>query len=299
MSPFGGDSSMQATRAYRVIGGAVLTAAAFAAGTPAAGAMVANVPCAGAALVNAINTAAPGATLFLTHGCTYVLNNSTGPLPSINAPLTIHGQNSTIRRDPTAAPFRLFTVNNNFNLDRVKLMGGDATTSPGGFGGAVAVNSGTTNLDRILVIKNTGTFSGGIGGIGGTIVNVSNSTIQFNSVTRNGGGAANDGRMTFTNSVINNNRAGERGGGIANDGILTVIRSVINDNSADVGGGVANFGPGTVTISRSVINNNTANNPPGGIDNEGAPGSVTLTASVVRGNVPTNCAPTPVPGCIN
>ncbi|MEV3981529.1 hypothetical protein [Nonomuraea sp. NPDC049758] len=291
---------MQTTRAHRVIGGAVLSAAVFTAGTPAAGASVANVPCSGPALVNAIGTAAPGATLSLTPGCTYVLNDSTGPLPPIDTPLTIHGQNSTIVRDAAASPFRLFTVNSNFNLDRVRLMGGDATTSPGGFGGAVAVNSGTTNLDRVLIQNNTGTFSGGLGGVGGTVVNVTNSNIQYNSATRNGGGAANDGRMSFTNSVLNNNRAGERGGAIASDGILTIIRSTINDNAAGiVGGGVANIGPGTATISRSVINNNTAANAPGGIDNEGAPGSVTLTASVVRGNVPTNCSPTPVPGCVN
>ncbi|MFF4619867.1 hypothetical protein [Nonomuraea jabiensis] len=289
---------MQAIRAYRVIGGVFLSAAAFAAGIPAASAMVANVPCAGSELVDAINNAAPGATIFLTPGCIYVLNNSTGPLPSINAPLTIHGQNSTIQRDPTASPFRLFTVNGNFNLDRVRLTGGDATTSPGGFGGAVAVNSGTTNLDRVLIQNNRGTYSGGLGGVGGTVVNVSNSNIQYNSADRNGGGAANDGRMTITNSVLNNNRAGDRGGAVANDGILAIVRSTVNDNAAgNAGGGVANFGPGTATISRSVVNNNTAGNAPGGIDNEGAPGSVTLTASVVRGNTPTNCSPTPVPGC--
>ncbi|YCK37454.1 hypothetical protein ACNF49_26380 [Actinomadura sp. ATCC 39365] len=291
---------MQATRAYRVIGGAVLSAAAFTAGTPAAGAAVANVPCSGAALVNAIDNAAPGATLNLSPGRTYVLNNSTGPLPSIDTPLTVHGQNSTIVRDAAASPFRLFTVNSNFNLDRVRLTGGDATTSPGGFGGAVAVNSGTTNLDRVLVQNNTGTFSGGLGGVGGTVVSVSNSNIQYNSATRNGGGATNNGRMSFTNSVLDNNRAGERGGAIASDGILTIIRSTIYDNAAGiVGGGVANIGPGTAVISRSVINDNRAGTAPGGIDNEGAPGSVTLTASVVRGNVPTNCAPTPVPGCVN
>ncbi|MEU5861961.1 hypothetical protein ABZ815_12345 [Nonomuraea sp. NPDC047529] len=291
---------MQAIRAYQFIGGVVLSAAAFAAGTPAASATVAVVPCAGPALINAINGAAPGATLFLTPGCTYVLNNSTGPLPPINKPLTIHGQNATIQRDPAAARFRLFTVNSNFNLDRVRLTGGDATTSTGGFGGAVAVNSGTTNLDRVLIQYNTGTLSGGIGGIGGTVVNVSNSNILNNSANRNGGGAATDGRMTFTNSLLTDNRAGERGGGIAGDGILTIIRSTINDNTAGIaGGGVANIGPGTATISRSVIDNNRAGGAPGGIDNEGAPGSVTLTASVVRGNTPTNCSPTPVPGCVN
>ncbi|MCF6468853.1 hypothetical protein FAF44_10690 [Nonomuraea sp. MG754425] len=291
---------MDKTRIYQAIGGGVLSAAAFVAGIPAAHAIVTIVPCSGAALVAAINTAAPGATLNLTPGCTYVLNNSTGPLPPINTPLTIHGRNSTIQRASGSSPFRLFTVNSNFNLDRVRLMGGDASTSPGAFGGAVAVNSGTTNLDSLIITNNTGTFSGGLGGINGTIVNVTNSVIQRNSATLNGGGAANDGRMTFSNSVINNNQAGAKGGGIASDGILVVNQSTVNDNTAgNVGGGIANIGPGTATVTRSVVNNNRANNAPGGIDNEGGAGTVTLTASVVRGNTPTNCAPTPVAGCVN
>ncbi|WP_020540805.1 hypothetical protein [Nonomuraea coxensis] len=266
---------------------------------PAAGAW-ATVPCSGSALVNAINNAASGATLNLTPGCTYVLNNATGPLPTIIRPLTIHGRNSAIQRSQAANPFRLFTVNANFNLDRVRLRGGDATTSPGGFGGAVAVNSGTTNLNGVLIQDNRATFSGGLGGLAAATVNVSNSIIQGNSATRNGGGAANDGRMTFTNTVINNNRAGEKGGGIANDGTLVVNRSVITDNTAgNVGGGIANLAPGTATITRSVINNNRSTNAPGGIDNEAGAGAVTLTAAIVRGNTPTNCSPTPVAGCFN
>ncbi|MFD2355293.1 hypothetical protein ACFSTC_47600 [Nonomuraea ferruginea] len=148
------------------------------------------------------------------------------------APHHPRGGNSTIQRDPAADAFRLFTVNSDFNLDRVKLLGGDARTSPGGFGGAVAVNSGTTNLNRVFIRNNTATFSGGLGGVAGAVVNVSNSNIQNNTATRNGGGAANDGRMTFIDTVVNNNRAGEKGGGIASDGILVVTGSVVNDNTA-------------------------------------------------------------------
>lgn len=114
------------------------------AGIPAAHAIVTIVPCSGAALVAAINTAAPGATLNLTPGCTYVLNNSTGPLPPINTPLTIHGRNSTIQRASGSSPFRLFTVNSNFNLDRVRLMGGDASTSPSPAASAASTEPSST-----------------------------------------------------------------------------------------------------------------------------------------------------------
>ncbi len=299
ISPIRGNGSMYINGIRAIVGGAVLSAAALAVGAPAAGAG-ASVPCSGRALVKAIDNAASGATLYLTPGCRYVLNDLTGPLPAIDAPLTIRGGNSTIQRDPAADAFRLFTVNSDFNLDRVKLLGGDARTSPGGFGGAVAVNSGTTNLNRVFIRNNTATFSGGLGGVAGAVVNVSNSNIQNNTATRNGGGAANDGRMTFIDTVVNNNRAGEKGGGIASDGILVVTGSVVNDNTAGtVGGGVANIGPGTASIIRSIVNGNTANNAPGGIDNEGAPGAVTLTRSIVRGNTPTNCAPTFVQGCVH
>ncbi|MFI6992085.1 hypothetical protein [Nonomuraea wenchangensis] len=294
---------MRANRIHRAAGGAILAATALTAGMPAANAL-ATVPCSGSALVNAIGNAAAGATLNLTPGCTYVLNNNTFvPINTtgltINRPLTIHGRNSTIQRSATAK-FRLFTVNANFTLDRVRLRGGDATTSPGGFGGAVAVNSGTTNLDSVLVQKNTATFSGGIAAVGGTIVNVSNSIIQGNSATRNGGGAGNNGRMTFTNTVINDNRAGEKGGGIANDSTLSVVQSIITRNEAGtLGGGIANLAPGTVTVTRSVVNNNKATTAPGGIDNENGRAAATLTDAIVLGNTPSNCSPTPVTGCRN
>ncbi|MET8986583.1 hypothetical protein ABZW49_14120 [Nonomuraea wenchangensis] len=249
--------------------------------------------------MNAISNAASGATLNLTPGCTYVLNNSTfNPINTtgltINRPLTIHGRNSTIQRSATAK-FRLFTVNANFTLDRVRLREGDATISPGGLGGAIAVNRGTTNLDAVLIQKNTATFSGGIGALGGTVVNVSNSIIQGNSATRNGGGAGNNGIMTFTDTVISGNRAGEKGGGIANDGTLSVAQSIITRNEAGtVGGGIANLAPGTATVTRSLVNNNKATTPPGGIDNENGASAVRLTAAIVLGNTPTNCSPHPV-----
>ncbi|MEV4292307.1 hypothetical protein AB0K40_42940 [Nonomuraea bangladeshensis] len=260
--------------------------------------------------MNAIRNAASGATLNLTPGCTYVLTNSTfNPINttglSINKPLTIHGRNSTIQRSATAK-FRLFTVNANFTLDRVRLREGDATTSPGGLGGAIAVNSGTTNLDAVLIQKNTATFSGGIGAVSGTVVNVTNSIIQGNSATRNGGGTGNNGRMTVANSVINGNRAGEKGGGIANDGTLAVVQSLITRNEAGtVGGGIANFVPGTVTVTRSLVNSNKATTAPGGIDNENGVGAVVRSAAIVQGNTPTNCSPVPAPsvspvtGCRN
>ncbi|MFD2082531.1 hypothetical protein SAMN05421678_10223 [Actinopolymorpha cephalotaxi] len=257
-----------------------------------------DVSCDSAALIDAINNAAPGDTLNLAAGCNYILNDSTGALPEISVPLTIHGFGSTIQRDPSASPFRLFTVNSTFNLDRVTLAGGDASASPGGFGGAVAVFSGTTNLTRVTIQNNRGNFSGGLGGVSGTIVTVSRSRIQNNFALVNGGGAANDGTMSLTDTVVTDNHAGQKGGGLANDGRLTVTRTTVNSNVADnVGGGIANLSPGTVSLIQSVVNNNTSNNAPGGIDNEAGAGAVTLSNSVVRGNTPTNCSPTPVSGC--
>ncbi|MEO3784751.1 hypothetical protein ABGB12_15545 [Actinocorallia sp. B10E7] len=278
----------------------VFAMASISAPTAAGAAATTNVPCDSTALITAINDAGAGDTLNLDHDCVYLLDGSTGPLPPINVPLTVHGNGSKIKRDPSAPPFRIFTVNADFRLDRVVLTRGDARNSPGSFGGAVAVFGGTTHLDRMTIKNNTATYSGGIGSLAGTTLIVSSSRIQGNFATINGGGAANDGTMSITDSVINNNTAGQKGGGLANDGTLRVTRSMVNNNRAgNVGGGIANVNGGTTILNRSTVNNNTADNAPGGIDNEAGANAVTLIRSNVRGNAPTNCSPTPVPGCVN
>lgn len=260
------------------------------------------VPCNAMALKNAITAANanPGPdTLNLAPGCLYLLDNTTGPLPSVTDPLTIHGNVSRIQRDVAAAPFRIFSVNSTLNLDNITLTGGDAT---GDFGGAVAVFSpGALNLTNGIIFNNTADFSGGIGGLAGTTINIINSLITGNSVTVNGGGLFTDGTMNVTNTVIRSNSAGNLGGGVANSGVLHLLNTVINSNRAPglsgKGGGIANVLPGVATLTNSVVTGNSSTLPPGGIDNEGV--SVSLIRSVVVVNSPTNCSPTSVPGCVN
>lgn len=300
---------------------AVLPATAYAATT--------QVPCATPALINAVTTASPGDTLVLASGCQYILNNTTGQIPAINIPLTIDGKGSTIQRDASASAFRIFSVYNDLDLDRINLAGGAASgagandrsggaiavfagtlnvdrsqlssNTADGFGGAIAVFAGTLIMDRSQITNNSADYSGGVGGLPGTTSTIDRSVIAYNQVTSNGGGAANDGIMKILRSVITNNSAAGRGGGIANDGMLKLDRTTISSNTASgpsgVGGGISNLGGGTVAVDRSTVIGNSATNAPGGIDN--ASGTVSLSRTTVSGNTPTNCSPTTVPGCPN
>ncbi|GAA3386400.1 hypothetical protein [Streptomyces racemochromogenes] len=51
----------------------------------------------------------------------------------------------------------------------------------------------------------------------------------------------------------------------------------------------------TLTVRNSSVTNNFSNTATGGIFNAG--GTVTLTNTPVTDNYPTNCSPSPVPGC--
>lgn len=186
------------------------------------------------------------------------------------------------------------------SLHLATVSNGDAT---GDFGGGIR-NDGTLNVVHSAIRNNRADFSGGIGGNTGSTTRIIQSIISGNSVTRNGGGLANDGDMTIAQSSITHNKALEKGGGVANDATLKILQSEIRNNEASgpsgVGGGVANFGgAGAVTtLAESRVSDNTATNAPGGIYNDS--GSVALLLSAVNNNQPTNCAgsPTPVPGCL-
>lgn len=318
---------MRFKKTVKAMGACAFLLSLIAVPAPAQAATI-SVPCNVMALINAVNAATPGDTISLAPGCTYTLDNAhPGPLV-VDRPLTILGNGSTIQRDPSAVAFRIFTINSNLTMDLVTIRNGDAT---GSFGGGLAVFGGRLVLARSIVTNNTADFSGGLGVLSSGVADISTSQFTSNIATRNGGGVANDGRMSIDRTLIANNTAAGAagtvgGGGIANDGVLAISGSNINGNHAPgaKGGGIANILGGTVTtsgtnindndalaggtgggianivstvsLSQSNVNNNASTNAPGGIDNAG--GVVSLNRTNVRGNTPTNCSPTPVPGCV-
>ena len=160
------------------------------------------------------------------------------------------------------------------------------------FGGAI-YNHGTANITNATVRDNEAEDSGGgvYNNING-VLDITDSVITGNSVTKNngvGGGIRSTGstgsnhsdpKVTITNSQISNNHAdggSGDGGGIYADAytILTIKGgSSISNNTAKNfdgdGGGIYADGNTIVTIQGgSTVSNNTAENRGGGIFNNG------------------------------
>ena len=157
------------------------------------------------------------------------------------------------------------------------------------FGGAI-YNHGTANIYNATVRDNEAEDSGG--GIHNNIngvLNITDSVISGNSVTKNngvGGGIRSTGstgsnhsdpKVTITNSQISDNHAdggSGDGGGIYADAytILTIKggSSISNNTAGRDGGGIYAGGNTIVTIKGgSTVSNNTAGRDGGGIFNNG------------------------------
>ena len=139
-----------------------------------------------------------------TQTLTAVDNDDNG-LPVIRSTITLVGNNSTIRRAPTAPEFRIVAVaeTGNLTLNRLTLTGGSADNSGGG-----VRNDGNTTIHR--------------------------STISGNAAAFDGGGVLNRGNTVIHSSTISDNIAGERGGGLVNfsNGTLTINKSTLSGNTA-------------------------------------------------------------------
>jgi hypothetical protein len=209
-------------------------------------------------------------------------------LPDLSRNITIKGQGaitSTVERDPTASPFRIFTVD---KRETVTISG--LTTEGGavynGFGGGLD-NFGTVTVSNSVFTRNFAYFDGGgLANEKGGTASVSSSTFTGNSVEDYGGGLFNQsgGTASVSGSTFTSNSAGV-GGGLNNDGTATVNDSVFTRNSADYGGGLDNSA--TATVSGSTFTGNSTTGDPrgngdgGGLDNTG---SVSVSDSTFTSN---------------
>jgi len=136
------------------------------------------------------------------------------------------------------------------------------------FGGMLTVSNCTiSNNESIL-----GGCAGGIRNYG--TLNLTDSTISFNSEMFIGGGVLNTGTLTVMESTINGNTALADGGGIENDGTLTVVNSTVYGNGA--GNGESGNGAGidneqTLTLVNSTLSDNF-------VENSGPVGGISLSA---------------------
>uniref|UniRef100_UPI00046F21CA hypothetical protein n=1 Tax=Salinispora cortesiana TaxID=1305843 RepID=UPI00046F21CA len=143
---------------------------------------------------------------------------------------------------------RILTINTggNLTLNKLKITGGDTTTT----GGGILVNAGgslTTN----------------------------HSTITRNIALTSGGGISNNGTTHVNHTAISRNTAGISGGGVNSVGLLAANKSHIDANIATTGGGIFEDG-NTVTIKGGSISDNHATIT-GGLLMFGANGVVTGT----------------------
>jgi hypothetical protein len=194
--------------------------------------------------------------------------NDDGPngLPSITTAITIVGNRSFVRRDPTLGEFsgpefRIVHVGEtgNLSLDNLVIgggfLGGSDDSGPGLF------NRGTTNITNSIITQNITIFGGG-----GGIQNVGTVTVADSLIADNvagegpGGGVASIGITNIINSTIANNSADGSGGGIDNAGYLTILDSTITGNRTDlgIGGGILNLNDGVLIVSNSTVANNRA-----------------------------------------
>ncbi|MET0625894.1 MAG: Calx-beta domain-containing protein [Pyrinomonadaceae bacterium] len=217
--------------------------------------------------------------------------NLSSELPRLSN-LTITGpglSQLTVRRNPAAARFRIFTTsfNSTVSISGLTISGGRAS-GPSGGGGILNSQGATLTLSDVVVRGNSAevslfSFSGHGGGIfhEGVSLTLTHSTVSGNSAA--------DGLSSST-------QAGGDGGGIyAHRGILSVINSTISGNEAGDGGGgssgaVAGDGGGlfisgaAVTLANSTVSGNSAGNGPGGGGGGISGGEFTLDSCTVASN---------------
>jgi N-acetylneuraminic acid mutarotase len=222
------------------------------------------------------------------------------PLPSITSSLAIPGPGAnllTVRRDPSAAAFRIFDiaggVTSGVAISGMTITGGSAGGNYGGgifsysnltltdvhvtgnsaaVGGAVALTADGT-FTGCTFSGNTASQGGAINyqGSGGRTLRLLNSTVSGNSAANNAGGIINvsfsgNNRLEVTNSTIANNTTGGGGGGI--------LTSAQEDPVATA----------TTTLRNSIIANNTPNNLGSGTAGGGAATVQTLGFNLANDN---------------
>jgi hypothetical protein len=235
---------------------------------------------------------------------------------------------ATIRLCPETYPERVY-VEKNLTLvgagaDRTALDGGGALdmTSVLGVGPAVTVvvrdltvrggnrgagggvfNEGALTLERVAVTGNKAGDGAGLFNMPGASLRLFDSRVSGNESSGGGGLWVDGGTVTLTRTQVTGNKAlnGSFGGGIfAHDGTIALAGSDVTGNEAigagSKGGGFYVFAA-TVTLTGSRVTGNSAA-AGGGIFRSA--GTITIEPGSVTGNTPNNCAgDTAVTNCTN
>jgi CSLREA domain-containing protein len=194
----------------------------------------------------------------------------TSALPAVNSDVNISGPGP-----------RFLTVSGN-NAYRVFDIAAGATLAISGLtvsegradSGAGFHNSGKLTVFACVISHNNavsnasplpgGTnFGGGVYNDSNATLDISNSTLSYNSTGAHfgdgGGGLFNRGTATLTNTTVSSNAA-DTGGGIGNSGPLLMLRSVTvaNNTASYVAGGIQNLSNVSVSLDNTLLAGNTA-----------------------------------------
>src|SRR5262245_46970822 len=155
----------------------------------------------------------------------------------------------------------------------VASVGGGLSVQADGVGqGSVLIVNNST-IQRNLAESGAGLFAG--------VATLTDSTVNGNIASRDGGGLFAENTVTLTDSTVSGNSAGQDGGGIS-AGTARLINSAVSGNFASRdGGGIVAV---TVNLTDSALRGNTAGRNGGGIN---ATGTATLVRSTVSGNFAT------------
>ncbi|MGO1539514.1 MAG: choice-of-anchor Q domain-containing protein [Leucobacter sp.] len=177
---------------------------------------------------------------------------------------TLTVSNSTVSANSTAASGSLkggggiYNATGTLNILQSEISN-NASTGSGNAGGIFGLAGGAITISDSTVSNNTASsYVGGISSRG--LLSITRSTVSDNTTQQNyGGGISNyGGTLVLTDSTMSGNSAtgsSGKGGAIYNRGSATVINSTLSDNTAHQGGGI-HIQNGLVTVAHSTLSRN-------------------------------------------
>ena len=144
-------------------------------------------------------------------------------------------------------------------------------------GGILGVSLESFEIGNSEIVSNIAKYDGG--GINGSGINITNTTIQGNLANNGGGVFGHSSPVTITNSMISENTGRNSSGGIyiSFHGDMTINNTVISDNESD---GIKSYEGGHLVINNSTIKDNEES----GIEIGHNSGDVDINNSTISGN---------------
>ncbi|MEZ0299943.1 MAG: right-handed parallel beta-helix repeat-containing protein [Candidatus Methylacidiphilales bacterium] len=215
------------------------------------------------------NQAGIGGGLYLSGG-TVTIQNSTlsgnsatsigGGIYTAGSSLTITGSTLSGNKALAGDGGGMYSAGSTIDVTRSTFYGNNANPTSG-FGGGLAIHSGSTlTMSSSTVEENSAFEGGGLDNFNSTSTISGSSFLSNHALNYAGGGIVNYGTMFISNSTLAKNTAPE-GGAILNARVLTITSSTIVENEATLtGGGIFNIL--SLTIGNSILASNTGGSKP-------------------------------------